>query len=88
MEELVSSARVEAVARVEVMVAGWVPRVDKLVRTTEDLEGGEVEELVSSARVEAARVEVMMAGWALRWTSWYERRRTWWRQGQRRRGWR
>ena len=50
----------------EVMVAGWVPRVDKLVRTTEDLEAARVEELVSSARVEAARVEVMVAGWAPR----------------------
>ena len=56
-------------ARVEVMVVDMVDMVDmvdKLVRTTEDLEAARVEELVSSARVEAARVEVMVAGWAPR----------------------
>ena len=58
------------------------------------LGGGEVEELVSSARVEAARV-VMVAGWAPVWIKltttedleaasggWYHQR------GWRRRGWR
>ena len=56
-------------ARVEVMVVDMVDMVDmvdKLVRTTEDLEAARVEELVSSARAEAARVEVMVAGWAPR----------------------
>ena len=63
-------------ARVEVMVVDMVDMVDTVDKLasnlTEDLEVAEKGELASSARVEAARVEVMVADGRRVWTSWYE----------------